>query len=186
LRTNIAVAGGPCTGKSVLTAALFARLKELGLDFDLIAEEGMKLRKEFGGCRNPFDRFYLWIQQEREELRSTAKNGFITDAPLFHLYAHARYHASEPRDTLATRELFRMCLERLDRYQLIVVLKNPGEIGYKKDGARKGDKKRAREIHRDIVTFIEHHMPKKLLFVNGNIRSRVNQVLRALKKMKRI
>src|SRR5689334_9017249 len=117
-RINIAIGGGPCTGKSTLAAALFAKLKEAGYDYDLVAEEGRKLKKEFGGCRTPFDRLYLWRQQDREERRSSATNGFVTDSPLFQLYAQARQYAKDSRDQLAVRELFRMCLEIEDRYQL--------------------------------------------------------------------
>ena len=45
MKINIAIAGGPCTGKSTLAAALFAELKIKGLDYDLIAEESRKLKK---------------------------------------------------------------------------------------------------------------------------------------------
>ena len=130
MKINIGIAGGPGTGKSTLAAALFAELKINGFDYDLIADEGRKLRKEFGNFRSPFERFYMWRQQEREELRSTALDGFITDKPLFHFYAQAKQYASEPRDNLAVRELFRMCMETEDRYQLIVIAKNLSRVFY--------------------------------------------------------
>lgn len=184
MKINIAVAGGPCTGKSTLAAMLFARLKVLGLDFDLISEEKRKLQREFGDFRSPWERFYMWLQQEREELRSTAAHGFITDFPLFHFYLQARRYVKEPRDRLAVRELFRMCVDREDRYQLIVIAKNPDEIPYKKDGARGSEEKDARERHQQVRAFLEHFWPEKLLLVEGGVDERVAQVLQKLEEMK--
>ena len=102
-KKNIAIAGGPCTGKSVLAAHLYAHLKLSGFDYDLILEECRKLKKEFGKFNDPFERFYMWRQQEREELRSNAEHGFITDKPLFDYYTQVKLFASQPRDQLARR-----------------------------------------------------------------------------------
>ena len=184
MRINIAVSGGPCTGKSTLAAALFARLKEDGLDYDLVGEEGRKLKKEFGGCRSPFERLYLWRQQEREELRSTAADGFVTDSPLFHLYVRARQHAKEDRDQLAVRELFRMCLEIDARYQLIILAEDPFEIAYKKDGSRDGTEESSRQTHQLNRSFIEHFWPERLFLVRGSVQERVNQVLAKLQSLR--
>jgi len=182
-KINIAVAGGSCTGKSTLAATLFAVLKERGRDYDLVTEESRKLRKEFGGFRSPFERFYMWRQQEREELRSTAENGFITDTALFHYYVQVRLYAAEPRDDLAVRELFRMCLDLKDRYQLIVMAEDPDEIPYKTDQSRSGKKERAREKHELIRSFVEHFWLAKLLLVRGPTAARVAQVLTRLEEM---
>ena len=179
-KINIAISGGPCTGKSTLAASLFAQLKNAGKDYDLIGEENRKLKGEFGDYHSPFERFYMWRQQEREELRSTAADGFITDTPLFHFYVSARMYASEPRDKLAVRELFRMCLEIEDRYQLIVMASNPQEIPYKTDGCRHGETEAAVERHRLIRSFVEHFWNKKLLLVDGNLDNRIKQVLKRL------
>ena len=184
MKINIAIAGGPCTGKSTLAAALFAELKIMGFDYDLITEEGRKLSKEFGNFRSPFERFYMWRQQEREELRSAASDGFVTDMPLFHYYVHARQFASESRDKLAVRELFRMCLEIEDRYQLIVFAKNPLEIKYKNDYIRKSGEEFARKRHNLIRSFVEHFWPERLFFVEGDIKERVSQVVKKLEEMK--
>lgn len=182
-KVNIAIAGGPCTGKSTLAANLFAALKNYGLDYDLVLEEDRKLKKEFGIFRSPFERFYMWRQQEREELRSNAENGFITDKPLFHYYVQARHYASEPRDMLAIRELFRMCLEIEDRYQLIIIAKNPLEIPYKTDNSRKSKKKPARERHDLTRSFVEHFWPEKLFFVEGPLEKRLEQSMKKIKEM---
>jgi nicotinamide riboside kinase len=186
LKINIAIAGGPCTGKSTLAAALFAELKSRGYDYDLIFEENRKLKKEFGHPRSPFDRFYMWRQQEREELRSIAVNGFITDMPLFYFYVSARQYAKEPRDNLAVRELFRMCLEIEDRYHLIVIAKNPFEIPYQTDQCRESNEVWARERHDLIRTFVEHFWPEKLFLVEGKVKKRVSQVLLKLEKMRKV
>ncbi len=184
MKTNIAIAGGPCTGKSTLAASLFARLKELGYDFDLVTEEGRKLKREFGQCRTTFERLYLWRQQEREELRSAAADGFVTDAPLFQYYTHARLYIEAPRDLLAVRELFRMSLEIQDRYHLIVMAGNPLEITYKIDQVRSGDEERARKRHHLSRSFVEHFWPERLLLVRGNVATRTKQVLKQLRVMK--
>lgn len=183
-QVNIAIAGGPCTGKSTLAAYLFANLKSKGHDYDLITEECRKLKREFGDFRSPFERFYMWRQQEREELRSTAADGFITDKPLFHYYVQARQFAQEPRDKLAVRELFRMCLEIEDRYQLIVVAKNPAEILYRTDQSRHGSEPRARERHDLVLSFVEHFWSDRLFLVDGTLEERVQQVITKLEMMK--
>lgn len=182
-KINIAVAGGMCTGKSVLAAALFTDLKSKDFDYDLIAEERKKLHSEFGSYRSPFERFYMWRQQEREELRSTAANGFITDSPLFHLYASARLYSSESRDSLAVRELFRMCLEIEDRYQLITLAEDPDEIPYKKESSRNSDREKANKKHHLVRTFVEHFHPEKICLVKGNSRKRVKQVEEKLRDL---
>ena len=182
-KVNIAIAGGPCTGKSTLAASLFASLKNRGFDYDLITEENRKLKKEFGDYKSPFERFYMWRQQEREELRSVASCGFITDNPLFQLYVSARMYAAEPRDRLAVRELFRMCLELEDRYQLIVIAKDPQEIQYQTDNVRSaGNESRIRK-HSLTKSFVEHFWPEKLYFVNGSLENRVNHIEEKLRQM---
>jgi len=185
LKINIAIAGGPCTGKSTLAAALFSRLKSLGFDYDLVTEEKRKLQKEFGKFRSPFERFYMWRQQEREELRSTASNGFITDTPLFHFYVQSRQYASEERDELAVRELFRMCLEIKNRYQLITIAQDPCEFPYMSDEVRIVNKEIAITRHNLVRSFIEHFWPEKLFAVNGTNDERISQVIEKLKEMRR-
>lgn len=184
---NIAISGGPCTGKSTLAASLFAELKFSGFDYDLIGEESRKLKKEFGHFRDPMDRFYMWRQQEREELRSTAIDGFITDTPLFHFYVQVRMYAekNDARDQLAVRELFRMCLEIEDRYQLIVLPEDPFEIDYKTDQSRSLDETRARKKHDLIESFLKHFWPEKLVFVHGNAKARTKQVIKILKNLRK-
>ncbi|HEB47068.1 MAG TPA: hypothetical protein ENI22_02125, partial [Candidatus Pacearchaeota archaeon] len=55
-RINIAITGGPCTGKSTLAANLFSHLKNKDFDYDLIEEEARKLKIELGKFRSPFER----------------------------------------------------------------------------------------------------------------------------------
>lgn len=176
-KINVVGAGGPCTGKSVTAAALFAKLKMMGYDYDLVTEESRRLRKELGHFRSPFERFYMWRRQNWEELRSSAINGFVSDSPLFHLYTQAKLYASEPRDNLAVRELFKMCLEIEDRYQVIFVAKNPCEIPYKTDQSRCINEERARLKHKLVVSFLEHCWPEKVVYVEGSVEERVEQIL---------
>ena len=182
-KVNIAIAGGPCTGKSVLAAHTFAHLKMAGYDYDLVQEECRKLKSEFGTFRDPFERFYFWRQQEREELRSTAQHGFITDKPLFHYYCQVKQFASNKRDRLAYRELFRMCMDLNGRYNLIVLAENPNETPYKKDNSRSSDESTARERHQIVRSFVEHMWPKTLLLVNGNLEERTEQVMEKARDM---
>lgn len=180
----IAISGGPCTGKSTLAAALFARLKYDGFDYDLVTEESRKLYSEFGGFKTTFDRFYIWRQQEREELRSIAHDGFITDSPLFHNYVAARLYSTEPRDYMAVRELLRMCHEIEGRYQLIVMAEDPDEIQYKQDRSRSGDERNARKRHALTRSYVEHFLPELLFLVRGSVQDRLEQVVAHLKKMR--
>lgn len=178
MRVNIAIAGGSCTGKSTLAAALFAWLKEAGLDYDLITEESRKLKREFTYA-SPFDRFYIWRQQEREELRSCALDGFITDTALYQYYISARQYAKDARDQLAIRELFRMCLEieSNNRYQIVVMAADPAEIAYKTDQSRMATAEQSQDRHRRMRSFLEHLCPDKVLLVSGTVANRRDTVV---------
>lgn len=182
-KINIAIAGGPCTGKSVLAAHLYAHLKIEGFDYDLIQEECRKLKKEFGKFNDPFERFYFWRQQEREELRSTAEHGFITDKPLFHYYAQVKQFASHQRDNLAVRELYRMCLEldEQQRYGLIIMARDPTEIKYRTDNSRSSNEKTSRERHDIIYRLVNHLWPEKLFLVEGSLEERTDQAMKKIK-----
>lgn len=182
-KINIAITGGQCTGKSVTAAALFSHLKISGLDYDLIGEENRKLYKEFGSFQSVFERFYMWRQQEREELRSNANDGFITDTCLFHFYASAYLHAKTPRDQMAVRELYRMCYETKDRYQLIVMAEDPNELTFIEDPCRKSNRENSVRKHQLIQTFVEHHIPGSLLLVKGVLENRIQQIEDRMKKM---
>lgn len=185
MKFNIAIAGGPCTGKSTLAAALFAELKEKGYDWDLVPEESRTLKGEMGPCRSPFERLYFWRQQERQELRSSGMNGFITDSPLYHQYVKARQYAQEHRDQLAVRELFRWCTEIQDqsRYQLFIMAEDPFEIRYKTDAVRISAENEARRRHLLIRSFVEHFSPDILFFVKGSVRERVAAVCQRLREL---
>ena len=183
VKVNVAVAGGPCTGKTTLAAHLYAHLKLNGYDYDLVQDVGRRLKKEFGRFTSPFERFYFWRQQEREELRSTAENGFITDKPLFHYFIQARQFASGTRDMLAVRELYKMCLELDDRYHLIIIAKNPNEIKYKKDNCRIGGEETAKHRHSLTISFVEYSCPEKILFVEGDLERRTERALKKIEKM---
>jgi nicotinamide riboside kinase len=183
MKINIAFAGGPCTGKSTLAAALFAELKIKGFDYDLIGEVAKRIKKEYGNPRSPFERFFMWREQEKEELTSSALNGFITDTPLFHYYAQAKQYAFEARDKLAVTGLLDMCLEIKDRYQVIIVVRDQFEIFFKNDQTRTCDKEQAKVRHNLIVTYIQHFLPEKLFFIDGNMATRIEQIMKKLAEM---
>ena len=186
MKINIAISGGPCTGKSTLAAVLFAELKKQGYDYDLVIEVDRRLKKSFGDFRNPFERFFMWRLQEKEELRSTAQDGFITDKPLFHYYVQARQYAVEPRDNLAVEELLDMCLEMKDRYQLIVIAEDQYEISYRNDSSRKSREPVARQRHDLIRSFIDHFWAEKIFTVKGKPEERVAQVIAKLEAIRRM
>lgn len=188
MKVNIAIGGGPCTGKSTLAAALFADLKERGYDWDLVTEESRTFKREMGPCRSPFERIYFWRQQERQELRSSAANGFITDSPLYHQYVMARIYAQESRDQLAVRELFRWCTEiqNANRYQLFVMAENPREIPFRRDSVRSTNEDNASRQHHLTRSFMEHFSPEILFFVKGSVHERVAAVYQKLKGMEAV
>lgn len=186
---NIAISGGPSTGKSTLAACLFSQLKLQGYEYDLIFEESRKLRRELDSSirTDGFDRFYKWRQQEREELRSIATDGFITDAPLFHYVVHAIQHAdrSSPRDMLALRELFRMCMELPeDRYAIIGIARDPFETVYKNDENRKLDEDKARRRHEMHLNFVQLFYPSKVVYLSGNLENRAERIIQRLHELK--
>lgn len=178
-KINIAISGGPNTGKSTLAAYLFALLKNCDLECDLIGEEYRRLKKEMGDLESPFERFYLWRQQEREEKRCNAECGFITDTPLFHLTVSARMYAKTPKEEMAARELERIWLEvPKDRYQLIVLAKDPTEIPYRFDGTRIAGQKSAVHRHRLLVNFIGLNFEdSSVVWVDGDVFQRAGQVI---------
>jgi nicotinamide riboside kinase len=182
-KINIAIAGGPCTGKSTLAARLYSALKMEGFDYDLVFEECRKRKKEFGAFSSPFERFYFWRIQEREELRSNAENGFITDKPLFHYYCQAKQFSQNPRDEMAVLELYRMCLELKNRYDLIIIAKDPYEISYKNDNSRGSIESIARERHKIIHNLVNHLWPEKIFLIEGSLEDRLGQSVDKIKSM---
>ncbi|GEM_PF-1394976 len=186
-KLNIAIAGGPCTGKSTVAAYLYAKLKIAGYDYDLVLEETRKLKREFEGYKDVFDRFYKWRQQEREEMRSSAADGFVTDAPLFHYFTHAIQGADKDssREMMAVRELFRMCVELpRERYGLIAIARDPDEFLYRLDQAREASKKKARDRHHMHEHFIKLWWPEKIVYVSGSVENRARQIMRRLHEIK--
>lgn len=183
-KINIAIAGGPCTGKSTLAAYLFASQKMKDYDYDLITSESRKVRAVMGKYRNPFKFFYLWRLQDKAETSSIAKDGFITDTPLFNRYGTAQVFARSNRDKLAVGELFKMCLEVEDRYQLIVMAKNPFEFNYSRDSTRIMSRREAAWQHRLIRDFVEDHWPRKVLYVEGTLEQRLEQVEKKLDELR--
>lgn len=184
-RINIAIAGGPCQGKSTTAAALYVSLKMTGFDYDLVQEEARILKRDFGQFKDPMDRFFFWIRQEREELRSNAAHGFITDTPLFQFYAQVRQYAVNQRDNLALHELYGMVnnLRQEGRYQLVVVPKDPEEIPYKLDESRSSKKEVARDRHGIIVGIAEHMFWPQIFRVSGSLDERVAQIVAKVEKL---
>jgi nicotinamide riboside kinase len=183
-RINIAISGGPCTGKTTLSALLTYRLKMAGFDYDSIGEEYRRLKNEFGQFENPAERCYMWMQQEREELRSNAKDGFITDTPLFHLYISARMYESTPKDRMIVRELWRRSLELDQRYAIIAMAENPREFKYVTDRVRSAGEVSSTKRHNLIRSYAEHHLPERLLLVRGLPEERTEQVIFRLSELR--
>lgn len=182
-RHNISLIGGPCTGKSTLAAYLFGHLKKAGYDYDLIASENRKIKKEIGNFLSPFELFYAWHIQYQVEENSKAKNGYITDQPLFNFYNTARLYQKEGRDSVATAELLKMSLEIKDRYEVIIIARNPMEISYKNDEYREIDKNRALKKHHLHIDFAERYLSEKIVYVEGSPEERLKQVMRKFKKL---
>jgi len=182
-KVNVAVAGGPCTGKSTLAARLYSQLKIENYDYDLIMEECKKIKNKFGSFRDPFERFYFWIIQENQELLSNAENGFVTDKPLFQYYAQVRQFASGPRDELAIQGMYNLCLGLDKRYNLIIMAKDPYEIEFKRTNTRLSEAPVARERHGIIQNLVNHLWPEKLLLVQGTLEERLEQSVNKIKEI---
>lgn len=185
-KINIAVSGGPCTGKSTLAAYLTYRLKMEGFDYDSIGEEYRRLRTEFGQFESPAERCYMFMQQEREELRSNALDGFVTDSPLFHLFVSARLHQQTHKDLMIVRELQRQSISATSRYDIITIAQDPREFPYKTDTARKGGEEKSTSLHRMQRNFIELFFPEKMLLLGGSVEDRGEQVVTHLKALREI
>lgn len=173
---NIAIGGGSCTGKTTLAASLSSHLGMQGEDYDSIGEQYRRFKGEFGQFSDPVDRCFMWMMQEREELR-TRKNGFITDTPLFQLYVSAKMYEQTKRDKMVVRELWERSIEATERYGLIVVAQNPREFPYRTSRVRVGREESSTRCHLLVRTFVEHNFPEKLVLVTGGPEERVEQVM---------
>lgn len=179
---NIAFAGGPSTGKTTAAKQLQIALQAAGYDYGFISEESRKLYRRYGHFRRPFERFFVWRLQEHDERTRAGSNGFVTDAPLFQLYAAAKIHARTKKDIVAVQELRKMSAALDDRYQLIVMARNPREFRYHHDTSR-GRRRIPRRVKHGIIRrFVRHHWPQRLMFVQGLPDQRVQQVCRRLRR----
>ncbi|OGH02612.1 MAG: hypothetical protein A2798_03160 [Candidatus Levybacteria bacterium RIFCSPHIGHO2_01_FULL_37_17] len=185
-RINIALSGGPCTGKSTLAAYLTYRLKMEGFDYDSIGEESRRLKTEFGQFESPVERCYMWMQQDREERRSNAQDGFITDTPLFHLFIGARLYQATRKDLMVVRELQRQSISATERYEIIAIAQDPREFPYKTDNSRSSEEETSTKLHGMMRNFIELYFPEKLLLVSGTPEERGDQVVTQLKILRAI
>jgi hypothetical protein len=75
-------------------------------------------------------------------------------------------------------------METKDRYQLIVLAKNPSEISFRNDAVRQSGEETALHRHRLIQTFVEHFHPERLLYVEGERNDRVEQVANKVLEMR--
>lgn len=74
--------GGPGTGKSTTAALLFARLKQAGLNAELVREYVKEWAWE-GRTPGPFDQFYFFGKQSRKEsLLYGRVDVIVTDSPV--------------------------------------------------------------------------------------------------------
>lgn len=174
---NIAIAGGPCTGKSTLAATLTYRLKMDGTDYESIGDRYRMLKGEFGAIEHPAERLYLWMQQEKEELRSSARDGFVTDSPLFHLYISARLYERTKKDRMIVGELWERSLDATGRYGIIAMASDPSEFPYKLDSVRRTDEETAARRHLMTRSYLEHYFPERVIFVSGAPEDRSDQVM---------
>lgn len=185
-KINIAVSGGPCTGKTVLAAYLAYRLKMEGFDYDSIGEEYRRLKTEFGQFESPAERCYMFMQQDREERRSNAADGFITDTPLFHLFISARAYQVTNKDLMIVRELQRQSIAATTRYGIIALADNPREFPYKTDQGRSAGEESSTKMHGFMRNFVELFFPDKLLLVSGSPEERGDQVFERLKVLRAV
>lgn len=183
-RINIAVSGGPCTGKSTLAALLTYRLKMDGYDYDSIGEEYRRLKTEFGQFESPAERCYIWMQQEREELRSNAKDGFVTDTPMFHLFISARMYSQTLKDKMVVRELGRRSIDATERYGIIAMADNPREFKYETDHVRSSGAESSTRRHLLMRNFVEFYFPEKLVLLSGLPNERADQVTAKINELR--
>ena len=183
-RINIAVSGGPCTGKTTLAEVLANCLKKDGYDYDLIGEEYRRLKNKFGQFKEPVERCYMWMKQEELELNSNAKDGFVTDTPLFHLCISASLYSTTSKDEMVVEELLRRSIEATRRYGIIALADNPREFKYVNDQIRPLGAERSTRRHLLMRAFIESYFPEKLVLVKGPPEDRAKQVAVELDKLR--
>lgn len=127
--------GGPGVGKSTLTAAVFAKLKDAGIDCEMASEFAKELVWE---QRNETfkDELYIFAKQAHRLFRLNGKvDVIVTDRPLILTCFYAQND----------KALSRFCLDRFEQYNnmnyLLVREKvyNPNGRNQTEDEARKID-----------------------------------------------
>jgi deoxyadenosine/deoxycytidine kinase len=166
--------GGPGVGKSTLTAAIFAKLKDLDVDCEMASEFAKELVWE---QRNETfkDELYIFAKQAHRLFRLNGKvDVVITDRPLILTCFYAQ----------KDKALSKFCLDRFEQYNNMNYLL-VREKAYNTNG-RNQTEDEARSIDRETRYMLESYdIPYKEL--PGNMETAdiiVKEVLEMLKEIK--
>lgn len=164
--------GGPGVGKSTMMAAVFARLKDLGVDCEMCNEFAKQLVWEMR-YETFKDELYIFAKQAHAMFRLNGKvDVVVTDRPLILTCHYAK----------SDEVLCNMCYTVFQKYNNINYVLTR-EKAYNSNGRNQSEDE-AREIDTDLKTILDnYHMNYKE--IPGNMKSVdiiVNDVLKLLGK----
>lgn len=150
--TLINLYGGPCSGKSTAAAYLFAKMKYLGLNVELVTEEAKDAVWEENQCRLESQE-YLFGAQALKLARLRGKVDYIiTDSPLpMQLY----YNKQLPEEKRIPHEAFKeLIFSTMDQYRCFDVWLERGDW-YEPTGRTQESSAEADQVGYDIQCEVE-------------------------------
>lgn len=185
---KVACIAGPGAGKTTLSLAVSAKLKDMGLKWYYIPEFAREFIDEWGAVNMNRASLALMCanrQMRREKKVNPEADGFITDSPLILPWFYARkLPADGVEKYYILTTLYKMFLRSFIDYNLIVYVKR--EKAYVKDGCRFQSEEQARQIDNEVIdTVISHGF--NVLEVSGDMNNRVDTVVnKILELMKNV
>lgn len=163
--------GGPGSGKSTLSALLFAELKLRQKKVELVREYAKEMvyqDYDMHNLRNPIRIFILAEQMRRESILHDKVDFLITDSPvLIAAYYYNNIHAIE----LAKQMLYP------NEYHFFI--KRDDELPFEKYG-RSHDEDEAKKIDDEMKTFLNKENIK-FFEIGGSPSERIKQIINILK-----
>lgn len=163
--------GGPGSGKSTLSALLFAELKLRQKKVELVREYAKEMvyqDYDMHNLRNPIRIFILAEQMRRESILHDKVDFLITDSPvLIAAYYYNNIHAIE------------LAKEMLYPNEYHFFIKRDDELPFEKYG-RSHDEDEAKRIDDEMKKFLNQ---EKIVFyeIGGTPEERISQILKVLK-----
>jgi nicotinamide riboside kinase len=149
---RICLYGGPSCSKSVIAAQLFAELKKLHFNIELISEY-IKTWAHIGYKPKSFDQLYVLSKQIHKEDRILPHLDFlITDSPILLNAAYSKYY-----NCPFWKQAEDIAIMFEEKYPALHILLDRTGLPYNKQG-RFQDESQAKEIDNNIKLLLEKYV----------------------------